>query len=197
MAVALAIAAGSAAPVRAQSPAPRAEQAAPAAPAVNQADVDFMAGMIPHHAQAVLIAGWAPSHGARADVGILCERQVVSQRDEIKLMQTWLSDRGLPVPAADATHHRMVMDGVEHDMLMPGMLSAAELKQLDAARGPDFDRLFLTFMIKHHEGALAMVDDLFESYGAAQDDTVFRLASDIYADQQAEIERMQLMLSGG
>jgi uncharacterized protein (DUF305 family) len=197
MAVALAIAAGSAAPVRAQSPAPRAEQAAPAAPAVNQADVDFMAGMIPHHAQAVLIAGWAASHGARADVRILCERQVVSQRDEIKLMQTWLSDRGLLVPAADATHHRMVMDGVEHDMLMPGMLSAAELKQLDAARGPDFDRLFLTFMIKHHEGALAMVDDLFESYGAAQDDTVFRLASDIYADQQAEIERMQLMLSGG
>lgn len=166
-------------------------------PAVNQADIDFMSGMIPHHAQAVLIAGWAASHGARQDVRILCERQVVAQRDEIKIMQTWLADRGLPVPAADATHHRMVMNGVEHDMLMPGMLTDAELKQLDQARGPAWDRLFLTFMIKHHQGALAMVDDLFESYGAAQDDTVFRLASDIYADQQAEIERMQLMLSGG
>ena len=166
-------------------------------PAVNRADIDFMAGMIPHHAQAVLIAGWAASHGARQDVRILCERQVVAQRDEIKIMQTWLADRGLAVPAADATHHRMVMGGVEHDMLMPGMLTDAELKQLDQARGPEWDRLFLTFMIKHHRGALEMVDDLFESYGAAQDETVFRLASDIYADQLAEIERMQLMLSGG
>jgi uncharacterized protein (DUF305 family) len=165
--------------------------------AANNADVEFMSGMIPHHAQAVLIAGWAPSHGARGDVRILCERIVVAQKDEIKLMQTWLSDRGLPVPAADATHHVMRMNGVEHRMLMPGMLTDAELAQLDKARGPEFDRLFLTFMIKHHEGALKMVDDLFESYGGAQDETVFRLSSDIHADQQAEIERMQLMLSGG
>ena len=167
------------------------------APAVNKADVDFMAGMIPHHAQAVLIAGWAPTHGARSDVRILCERIVVGQKDEIALMQMWLSDHGQPVPAADATHHVMKMGDTEHRMLMPGMLTDAELAQLDKARGPEFDRLFLTFMIKHHEGALKMVDDLFESYGGAQDETVFRLASDIHADQQAEIERMQLMLSGG
>lgn len=167
------------------------------APAVNAADVEFMSGMIPHHAQAVLIAGWAPTHGARDDVRILCERIVVAQKDEIALMQTWLSDRGLPVPAADATHHVMKMGDMEHKMLMPGMLSDQELAQLDKSRGPEFDRLFLTFMIKHHEGALTMVDTLFESYGGAQDETVFRLASDIWADQQAEIERMQLMLTGG
>ncbi len=167
------------------------------APAVNKADIDFMSGMIPHHAQAVLIAGWAPTHGARSDVRILCERIVVGQKDEIALMQTWLSDRGLPVPAADATHHVMKMGDMEHKMLMPGMLSEAELAQLDKARGPEFDRLFLTFMIRHHEGAIKMVDDLFESYGGAQDETVFRLASDIYADQQTEVARMHVMLSGG
>jgi uncharacterized protein (DUF305 family) len=177
----------------AASQAPSAGQA----PAVNKADVDFMAGMIPHHAQAVLIAGWAPAHGARSDVRILCERIVVGQKDEIALMQMWLSDHGQPVPATDATHHVMKMGDTEHRMLMPGMLTDAELAQLDKARGPEFDRLFLTFMIKHHEGALKMVDALFESYGGAQDETVFRLASDIWADQQAEIERMQLMLSGG
>jgi len=171
--------------------------AAGQAPAVNPADVEFMSGMIPHHAQAVLIAGWAPTHGARSDVRILCERIVVAQRDEIKLMQTWLSDRGQTVPAADATHHVMKMGDMEHKMLMPGMLTDEELAQLDKARGPEFDRLFLTFMIKHHEGALTMVEKLFESYGGAQEESVFRLASDIWADQQAEIERMNLMLSGG
>ena len=162
----------------------------------NQADIDFMSGMIPHHAQAVLIAGWAASHGARPDVRTLCERMVVAQRDEIALMRNWLRDRGQPVPAADATHHRMKMNGVEHDMLMPGMLSAAELAQLDKARGPEWDRLFLTFMIRHHEGALKMVDDLFEAYGAMQDDELYKFASDMYADQMIEIERMQKMLAG-
>lgn len=167
------------------------------APAVNEADVTFMSGMIPHHAQAVLIAGWAPSRAVRQDVRILSERIVVSQKDEIKLMQTWLDDRGLPVPDANATHHVMKMGDMEHKMLMPGMLTEAELAQLEKARGAEFDRLFLTFMIKHHEGALTMVDTLFASYGAAQDETVFRFASDVYADQQAEIERMQIMLSSG
>ena len=161
----------------------------------SQADIDFMAGMIPHHAQAVLIAGWAASHGARPDVRTLCERMVVGQRDEIELMRNWLRDRGQPVPAADATHHRMKMNGVEHDMLMPGMLSPAELAQLDKARGAEWDRLFLTFMIRHHEGALKMVDDLFESYGALQDDDLYKFASDMYADQTIEIERMEKMLA--
>jgi uncharacterized protein (DUF305 family) len=161
----------------------------------SQADVDFMAGMIPHHAQAVLMAGWAPSHGARADVRILCERILVAQRDEIAFMRTWLRDRSQTVPAADATHHRMKMNGVEHDMLMPGMLTPEELAQLDKARGTEWDRLFLAGMIRHHEGAIKMVDDLFASYGALQDDDVYKFASDVYADQTTEIERMEKMLS--
>ena len=161
----------------------------------SDADVEFMTGMIPHHAQAVLIAGWAESHGARPELRVLCERMVVAQRDEIEFMRNWLRDRGEPVPAADATHHRMKMNGVEHDMLMPGMLTPGQLAALDKARGPEWDRLFLTFMIGHHEGALTMVDALFKSYGALQDEDVYKLASDIYADQTTEIERMRLMLS--
>ena len=160
----------------------------------SQADIEFMTGMIPHHAQAVLIAGWAPSHGASESLQRLAERIVVAQQDEIATMRTWLADRGQKVPAADATHMRMTMNGVEHDMLMPGMLTADELAQLDRARGTEFDRLFLTFMIKHHEGALSMIEKLFSSYGAAQDDVVFKFASDVSADQSTEIDRMQKML---
>jgi len=161
----------------------------------SQADVDFMTGMIPHHAQAVLIAGWAASHGARPDVRTLCERMVIAQRDEIELMRNWLRDRGQFVPDANATHHRMKMNGVDHDMLMPGMLSPEELAQLDKARNAEWDRLFLRFMMRHHEGALKMVDDLFESYGALQDEDMYKFASDMYADQTTEIERMQKMLA--
>ena len=162
----------------------------------SEADVEFMAGMIPHHAQAVLIAGWAASHGARPDVRVLCERMVVAQRDEIELMRNWLRDRGQPVPPAAATHHRMKMNGVEHDMLMPGMLTAEDLAQLDKARGADWDTLFLKAMIRHHEGALKMVDDLFSAHGAMQDEDLFKFVSDLYADQTTEIERMQKMLAG-
>ena len=160
----------------------------------SDADVDFMAGMIPHHAQAVVMAGWAPTHGARKDVAILCERIVVGQRDEIAMMQSWLQDRGQVVPDAASTRHRMKMNGMEHDMLMPGMLTDEEMAALDRARGPEFDRLFLLGMIRHHQGAIDMVDVLFKSYGAAQDETVFKFASDVYADQSIEIDRMQEML---
>lgn len=174
-------------------PAPNAQKGNRRAP--NAADVRFMSGMIPHHAQAVLIAGWAPTHGARADIRILCERIVVAQRDEIALVQTWLRDHGLPVPAANATHMKMKMDGMEHDMLMPGMLNEQELAQLDKARGSEFDRLFLQAMIRHHYGAITMVDQLFNASGAGQDETVFRFASDVFADQTTEIERMQKLLA--
>jgi uncharacterized protein (DUF305 family) len=166
-----------------------------AQPKPSEADVHFMSGMIPHHAQAILIAGWAATHGASQAVRILSERIVVAQRDEIEIMQTWLRDRGQKVPAADATHLRMNMGGVEHDMLMPGMLNAEELARLDQARGTEFDRLYLTAMIKHHEGAVAMVDQVLASYGGAQDEIVFKLTSDIYADQTTEIDRMQKMLA--
>jgi uncharacterized protein (DUF305 family) len=161
----------------------------------NPADVHFMSGMIPHHAQAVLIAGWAATHGAGDAIGRLCERIVVGQQDEISLMQNWLRSQNQPVPDARATHLRMNMNGAVHDMLMPGMLDAEELARLDRARGTEFDRLFLRAMIKHHEGAIAMVDQLFASQGAGQDEVVFRFASDVYADQTTEIDRMQKMLA--
>ena len=172
----------------------QATPAAPVGPTYTAADVDFMSGMIPHHAQAVIMAGWAPTHGARKDVAILCERIVVGQRDEIGLMQTWLRDRGEAVPDGTSTRHKMKMNGMEHEMLMPGMLSDEEMAELDRARGPEFDRLFLKGMIKHHQGAIDMVEVLFKAYGAAQDETVFKFANDVQADQSIEIDVMTKML---
>ncbi len=162
-------------------------------PAYTRADVYFMSGMIGHHAQAVLMAGWAATHGASRAVRAFCERIVVGQRDEIGLMQRWLSERREQAPHGDASHD--MMKGMDHSKLMPGMLTAEQLAKLDAARGPEFDRLFLTFMIQHHQGAIAMVEQLFGAAGAAQDDNVFKFASDVHVDQITEIERMTLMLA--
>ena len=158
----------------------------------TNADIQFMSMMIAHHAQAIDIARWAPTHGASPSLRVLSERVINAQKDEIALMQRWLRERQLPVPEASAT---MAMAG-GHMHHMPGMLSAEQLAQLDQARDKEFDRLFLTFMIQHHSGAVTMVEDLFRSEGAALDDTVFKLASDISADQTTEIERMQQMLAG-
>jgi uncharacterized protein (DUF305 family) len=160
----------------------------------SDADVEFMSGMIPHHAQAVIMAGWAPTHGARKDVAILCERILVGQRDEIATMQQWLRDRGQVVPDATSTKHKMTMNGMEHEMLMPGMMTDDQMAALDKARGAEFDRLFLEGMIRHHQGAIDMVEVLFKSYGAAQDELIYKFASDVYADQSTEIARMQKML---
>ena len=156
-------------------------------------DAEFMVGMIHHHSQALEMARLVPTHGAAPSLRTLAERIDVGQRDEIVLMQRWLRDRGLPVPDAEA-HAGHDMPGMDHSELMPGMLTPQQMAQLDAARGPEFDRLFLTFMIQHHQGALTMVDKLFGSQGATQDETVFRMASDAYADQSTEIKRMQTML---
>ena len=186
--------AGAARPAAEPAPAP-APSGAPVRATVNAADVHFMSGMIPHHAQAVLIAGWAPSHGARADIQRLAERIVVAQKDEIELVQNWLRERGQPVPAANATHMTMSHGGMQHDMLMPGMLTEAELKRLDAARGSEFDRLFLQAMIGHHKGAISMVDELETADGSRQDETVFRFSQDVYADQTTEIRVMQQLLA--
>jgi uncharacterized protein (DUF305 family) len=164
----------------------------PGRPPYTAADVQFMSGMIVHHAQAVLIAGWAPSHGANESVRVLCERIVVAQRDEIASMQRWLRDRNEPVASADPQGHSM--PGMEHPMLMPGMLTPEQVAQLDSASGPEFDRLFLTFMIQHHRGAITMVGQLLAAQGAAQDGQVFRFANDVYADQTTEIDRMNRML---
>jgi uncharacterized protein (DUF305 family) len=160
-------------------------------PPYTPADVHFMSGMIGHHAQAVVMAKWAPTHGASAAVRGLCERIAVAQTDEINMMQTWLRARHETVPPADPRGH--VMAGMA-PMLMPGMLSPAQMTQLDSARGPEFDHLFLTFMIQHHQGAITMVQELLGTNGAAQDEIVFRFASDVNADQSTEIARMNLML---
>ncbi|MGQ0648625.1 MAG: DUF305 domain-containing protein [Gemmatimonadaceae bacterium] len=158
------------------------------------ADVHFMSGMIGHHAQAIAMAGWAVGHGARASVRTLAERIINAQQDEIALMQQWLRERRQPVPEARPTGMRMLINGAEHDMLMPGMLTEDQMKQLDRATGTEFDRLFLKFMIQHHGGAVSMVKQLFSTYGAGQDETVFKFASDVNVDQSTEIARMQRML---
>ena len=159
----------------------------------SPADIHFMTNMIPHHAQAVLFSGWAESHQASSAIQIFCARMVVAQRDEIVTMRSWLLERDEPAPPAEYIRMRMPA-GADHQA-MPGMLTEAQLNELDHARGSDFDRLFLKYMIPHHEGALSMVDGLFGSYGGAQNDFIFKLASDMYADQTTEIEHMQLMLA--
>ncbi|MGI8402306.1 MAG: DUF305 domain-containing protein [Gemmatimonadaceae bacterium] len=180
--------------VAAATPAIEADTSVNGQHAYTAADINFMGGMISHHEQALVMAGWAESHGASPSVLTLAERITNAQQDEIAAMQRWLRDRHQPVPEANPHGMVMKMDGMEHVMLMPGMLTESQLKQLDAARGKEFDRLFLTFMIQHHSGAVSMVKDLFGTYGAAQDITVFKMASDISADQTTEIERMQKML---
>ena len=179
-----------------QTPPPAPPPVFPQLYPVTDADVHFITGMISHHAQALIMAGWAPTHGASPSVRTLCARIINAQTDEIALMQRWLRDRHQPVPEAKAGPMKMMMNGVETEMLMPGMLSEAQMKELDAARGVDFDHLFLRFMIQHHRGAVTMVSELFAA-GAGQDEGVFKMANDIQADQTTEINRMSRMLLTG
>jgi uncharacterized protein (DUF305 family) len=165
-------------------PAPAEAQSDTIRTAWSAGDVAFMAGMIPHHAQAITMAGWAEPNGASREVQVLAARIINAQRDEIAVMQAWLRDRGKPLP-----------DGHGHHHLAPGMLTPEQLEQLAAARGQDFDRLFLILMIQHHRGAVTMVRELLAQDGTAQDQTVFKLAADIETDQTTEIARMQRMLA--
>ena len=160
----------------------------------TKADIEFMSGMISHHAQAVKMAGWAESHGASKSLQIFCGRIAMAQTAEIGLMQSWLKDRNQAVPEADPKGMKMQMGGMTHYTMMPGMLTDAQMAQLDSARGVNFDRLFLTFMIQHHRGAISMVDSLFNTPGAGQDEIVFKFANDVQADQNTEIDRMEQML---
>jgi len=173
----------------------------------TQADIDFMSGMIHHHAQAIQISRWVPTHEASPSVQRLAERIINAQNDEITLMRTWLIDRNQVPPAVDSlgTVTMPPMAGMSHDAHaghgshggmgdMPGMLSDAQLTELDASRGSEFDRLFLTYMMAHHRGAVTMVSTLFASPGAGQDETVFKFAADVEVDQSTEIKRMLTML---
>ena len=160
----------------------------------TQADIDFMSGMISHHAQAVEMANWAPSHGASPSIQVYCGRVAMAQTAEIGLMQKWLRDRHQPVPEADPKGMTMVMNGQKMIMTMPGMLTEDQMKMLDKARGKEWDRLFLTFMIQHHQGAISMVEKLMNTDGAAQDEMVFKYSNDVQADQSTEIDRMRQML---
>jgi uncharacterized protein (DUF305 family) len=151
--------------------------------------------MIGHHAQALVMSGLAPSHGAGASVQTLAARTINAQNDEIASMRGWLEERGQPLPEIHISGTSLMIMGTDHDMsAMPGMLSDEQMGRLDAARGEEFDRLFLTYMVQHHNGAVTMVHDLFATDGAAQGDAVFKIASDIQVDQTTEIDRMQLML---
>ena len=162
-----------------------------------EADVEFMYNMIGHHTQAITMARMAPTHGASPEVQRLAARIINAQHDEIATMERWLRDRQKPVPVipADGSAPMMLMNGETMHMLMPGMLTPEQLKELDAARGEEFDKLFLRDMISHHRGAVSMVKDLFGSYGAAQDETVFKFANDVNVDQTTEINRMEKMLA--
>jgi uncharacterized protein (DUF305 family) len=152
----------------------------------TKADVDFMSGMIHHHAQAIEMAKLAPTHGASRSIQTLAGRIINAQQDEIMLMQQWLADRLQSVPDPNAPGH--------HHHMMPGMLTDAQMQQLAKAHGKEFDRLFLELMIQHHEGAVNMVEKLFGTTGAGQNHTVFKLASDVNVDQTTEIARMEQML---
>lgn len=169
-------------------------------PPLSQADIEFMQGMIMHHAQAIEMTALIPSHTENKELRSLGARISRSQDDEIVFMKRWLAARGeplsMPMPDnmavmshSDSSHHGM--DGLP---LMPGMLTEEQMASLRKATGAEFDRLFLTGMIQHHGGALTMVKDLFGSAGAGQDAEIFGFATDVDTGQRAEIKIMQSML---
>jgi uncharacterized protein (DUF305 family) len=167
----------------------------------TEADVDFMTKMIAHHAQALLMSGLAGGNDAGSTVQVLAARIINAQQDEIETMQKWLRDRGRRAPQVHIDGLELSIRGSAHQHSgrqqaadMPGMLSRDQLEELAASKGSDFDRAYLTFMIQHHEGAVIMVQELFSTNGAALDTEIFRLASEINAEQITEIERMRQML---
>lgn len=157
---------------------------ATAGPGYTVADVRFMQMMIPHHEQALRMVALVPDRNASANLRTVALRIDISQRDEIALMEDWLRKRGQAIPTAEQ----------KSGMVMAGLLTPEEFARLEAARGREFDRLFMEYMIGHHAGALTMVDDLFASPGAAQDPDIFRFVTDVGADQLDEIGLMERLL---
>jgi uncharacterized protein (DUF305 family) len=162
----------------------------------TDADVKFMQGMIHHHAQALDMVALLMTRTSSDDMKKLAERIRISQTDEIGMMQRWLRARGQDVPDPHALHMPgMIMPGMDHGPMMPGMLTPEEMAHLATLKGADFDRAFLEGMIKHHGGALTMVQELFATRGAGQESVMFAFASDVDADQRMEIDRMSAMLA--
>lgn len=171
------------------------------AQSANPADAAFMQGMIEHHAQAVTMSALVATRTTHPQLQLLAERIAVSQQDEIAIMRRWLEERRLPVPAAatpgtvPSAHDVHAMHGAPGAHTMPGMLSPAQMDSLVAASRAEFDRLFLRYMIQHHEGALVMVAQLLAAPNAARDPMIFQFASDVDTDQRAEIRRMRALLA--
>ena len=172
------------------------------------ADIYFMQGMIHHHSQAVEMVELLKTRSRSKKVQALGNRITISQTDEMKFMKQWLEERGLPTTMSHAPMDHSAMDhsAMGHDMknmagmdmnampMMPGMLTSQQMKDLAKASGPAFDRLFLTGMIQHHTGALIMVEDLFNTAGAGQDNVLYDFATDVDNTQRAEIEIMKSLL---
>jgi uncharacterized protein (DUF305 family) len=161
-------------------------------PPRSPADVQFMQGMIMHHAQAVEMTALIASRTENKDLRSLGARISSSQADEIEFMKRWLAARGERV--SPSMPKMRGMDMSQHAMLMPGMLTPKQMEALEKARGAEFDRLFLTGMIQHHNGALIMVKDLFDTAGGGQDAELFNFATDVDSGQRAEIRVMQTMM---
>lgn len=162
-------------------------------PPRSQADIEFMQGMIMHHAQAVEMTALIPSHTANQDVRLLGAKISRSQSDEINFMKRWLAVRGEAVSMSMPGMPDMDMSG-KPMALMPGMLTPEQMEALRNAHGAEFDRLFLTGMIQHHKGALTMVDELFHQAGAGQTGDIFDFVTDVDSGQRAEIRIMQSLL---
>ena len=166
----------------------------PTLPPSSAKDVEFMQGMIMHHAQAVEMTALIDARSENQELRLLGARISHSQAEEIKFMQRWLEARGQPTTMPMSGMNMPGMDMSKPEMLMPGMLTAKQMEALRNAKGNEFDRLFLTGMIQHHTGALIMVKDLFDTAGAGQDAVLFNFTTDVDSGQRAEIRIMQNML---
>ncbi len=161
------------------------------APKHTAADVSFMTGMIAHHQQALVMTALVADRTTARDIRLLALRIELSQSDEINLMKSWLRARGEPVPGeGEHAGHNM-----HEGHLMPGMLTPEQIATLQAARGTEFEKRFLEFMIQHHEGAITMVAELFSSPGGGQGSEIYGFAADVDSDQQMEIARMRRLLA--
>jgi uncharacterized protein (DUF305 family) len=161
-------------------------------PVLSPKDIEFMQGMIMHHAQAVEMTAMIASRTTNKAIHLIGERISKSQADEMLFMKRWLELRGHKTEAAGGHSHHG--HSSSNQMMMPGMLTPKQMEDLKNAKGSEFDRLFLTGMIQHHEGALVMVKELFDTAGTGQDAELFNFASDVDSGQRAEIRSMQTLL---